>query len=360
MDRLEKLLREIRQKIGKLRKNDLKETPTRTILIDPILEVLGWDVRDPDIVQLEYTTIDGKSVDYALKINEKPVLLVEAKSLGDSLNDVKAITQVVGYASNAGIEWCILTNGILWRVYKSSEKCPAPDKLLFEVNYDIKITKDEEIPKVVRSLCKFSRDEMAKGTLDREGERVFNDGKVKKALDRIFQDPPISFVNLIKKEMLDSSLRDNNKIRESLFRIWSFKDKSIDPPKERKQNRVQKETHFDEANHLKGKKTTVIELYNEIDRFCLSLNPNFIEKSIIQTAINYNHKNSIFCSVVVFKNSLRVYLKLKFAKISDPPDWARDVSSVGHWGNGDVELAIRDNSQLPRAFELIRQSLANS
>ncbi len=28
------------------------------------------------------------------------------------LDDVKSITQVVGYAANDGVEWCVLTNGV--------------------------------------------------------------------------------------------------------------------------------------------------------------------------------------------------------------------------------------------------------
>src|SRR3990170_524847 len=117
MNKLIQAIELIRQKLPGLRRHSLKETPTRTIVIDAILEALGWDVRDPDEVQLEYPTVDGKSVDYALKLNKRAVLLVEAKPLDDPLSDVKGITQVVGYASNDGIVWCVLTNGVHWKVY---------------------------------------------------------------------------------------------------------------------------------------------------------------------------------------------------------------------------------------------------
>ena len=93
-------------------------------------------MRDPDEVELEYPTVDGKSVDYAMKINRKPLFLLEAKQLTDPLDDVKSITQVVGYAANDGIEWCVLTNGVRYKVYKASERASAPDKLLFEVSID--------------------------------------------------------------------------------------------------------------------------------------------------------------------------------------------------------------------------------
>ena len=69
MNKLIQTIEMIRQKLPALRRHGLKETPTQTIVIDPLLEALGWDVRDPDEVQLEYQTVDGKSVDYALKLN---------------------------------------------------------------------------------------------------------------------------------------------------------------------------------------------------------------------------------------------------------------------------------------------------
>jgi len=53
MDKLIRAIETLRSKVDSLRRHDLKETPTRTIVIDPLLEALGWDVRDPDEVQLE-------------------------------------------------------------------------------------------------------------------------------------------------------------------------------------------------------------------------------------------------------------------------------------------------------------------
>ncbi|KUK15112.1 MAG: Uncharacterized protein XD53_1458, partial [Petrotoga mobilis] len=69
MDTLVKCIEDLRMKLNRYRKHGLKEYPTRTIFVDQLLEALGWDIRDPDEVELEYPTIDGKSVDYAAKIN---------------------------------------------------------------------------------------------------------------------------------------------------------------------------------------------------------------------------------------------------------------------------------------------------
>ena len=59
------------------------ESRTRVALIDPMLCALGWDVSDPDIVQIEPRTVNGWA-DYALLGgNRKPVIFVEAKKLAD-------------------------------------------------------------------------------------------------------------------------------------------------------------------------------------------------------------------------------------------------------------------------------------
>ena len=76
-----KYIEELQSQYKKHRRSGLKELPTRVIFIDPLLKALGWDIRDLDEVEVEYGTIDGKSMDYALKINKKPVILLEAKAL---------------------------------------------------------------------------------------------------------------------------------------------------------------------------------------------------------------------------------------------------------------------------------------
>ena len=53
MKDLKKRIQELQALLKKHRRSGLKELPTRTIFIDPLLDTLGWDVRDPDEVELE-------------------------------------------------------------------------------------------------------------------------------------------------------------------------------------------------------------------------------------------------------------------------------------------------------------------
>ena len=367
MKELIRVIGELRAKLESLRRHELKETPTRTIVIDPLLEALGWDVRDPDEVQLEYPTVDGKSVDYALKLNRKPSLLVEAKALDDSLSNVKDITQVVGYAANDGIAWCILTNGIIWKVYHSIEKAQAPDKLMYEVCLDPKASDGLTVEQLAEKMWRFSREEMAKGTLDAMGERVFTDGKVRKALASLFRDPPRPLLNIVRKAMTDQSISPQ-KIKESLARVWpsGTESESTSPepnvrvvsPRKLRQPGRGKAAHqeYTEERHVAGKPQEVLGLYAEIERICLSLSPGGVTKKCLAKTVNYTIDGRCFCAVHLLSSGLRVWLWLDYQRLSSPPAFARDVARIGHWGGGDLELGITQMPQLRDSEGLIRQS----
>jgi predicted transport protein len=51
---------------------------------------------------------------------------------------------------------------------------------------------------------------------------------------------------------------------------------------------------------------------------------------------------------------------MNYADLENPPEYARDVSNVGHWGVGDVELAINSLETLEGAKAFIRRSFEES
>ena len=57
------------------------------------------------------------------------------------------------------------------------------------------------------------------------------------------------------------------------------------------------------------------------------------------------------------KNALKMWLNLQQGDLDDPKEIARDVSSVGHWGNGDYEIVIRTDEEMEYILSLIKQSL---
>jgi hypothetical protein len=348
------------------RKDGLKEYPTRTIFIDPLLAVLGWDVRDPDEVELEHPTVDNKSVDYAMKVNRKVVLHWEAKQLGDPLDDVKSITQVVGYAANDGIEWCVLTNGVRYKVYKVSEKASAPDKLLFEVSIDPRDSNGLPVEELARQFNRLSRESMAKGLLDQLGTEIFTTGKVRKVLDRIFAETPASFIRLIRKTMSDSSVTPSQ-IEQALRRIWDTGKQSPPPvagvpDSQKRERRLSKRqsTEYPESHHPEGKPNEVIELYRGVDRLCQDLAPGKVTRIYTAKYISWSLDKAIFCCAHLQQGGLRVWVKTDPKDLEPSLSFARDVSRVGHWGVGDVELAVNSLDRLRDAEAFVRKSFENA
>ena len=124
---IEKLRKTIEAHRGYLAEN---ETRTRQLLIDPLLRKLGWNVSNPNIVQLEYQVREGRP-DYALMSKGKPLAVVEAKRLGRDLDD--QIMQPLNYANMAGIPYMILTDGDKWKMYDVFKKAGLEESLVMKL-----------------------------------------------------------------------------------------------------------------------------------------------------------------------------------------------------------------------------------
>ena len=48
---------------------------------------------------------------------------------------------------------------------------------------------------------------------------------------------------------------------------------------------------------------------------------------------------------------------MAFPEITDPKGICKDVSSLGRWGNGDVEVGLASVDELPYVMGLVRQSV---
>ena len=47
---------------------------------------------------------------------------------------------------------------------------------------------------------------------------------------------------------------------------------------------------------------------------------------------------------------------MKFNEIRDPHGICKDVTNIGRWGNGDVELKLVSISNIPYVMGLVRQA----
>lgn len=114
------------------------EEATKTALIMPFIQMLGYNIFDPTEVVPEFTadfgSKRGEKVDYALMENGKPVVLIEAKKHGATLR-VEQESQLFRYFSATAARFGILTDGIVYRFYSDLDEPREMDKRpFFEFN----------------------------------------------------------------------------------------------------------------------------------------------------------------------------------------------------------------------------------
>lgn len=97
------------------------------------------------------------------------------------------------------------------------------------------------------------------------------------------------------------------------------------------------------------------ELFDAFRREVLALDPCVTEE-FLKHYVAYKAETN-FVDVVPQVSALRLTLNAKFAEISDPRGACKDISNLGRWGNGDVELRLKSFEELPYVIGLVRQSL---
>lgn len=122
-------------------------------------------------------------------------------------------------------------------------------------------------------------------------------------------------------------------------------------------NQVSKEVKiYTEEYHFKKnvrRDEKVVDLYNELkDRI---LNLGEVEIIPRKEYIGFRKKRP-FCDVVFYTDHLRILVNLKKGQLDDPKNLTKDMSSQGHWGNGDYEIRLSPNDELDYVMFLITQS----
>ncbi len=87
----------------------------------------------------------------------------------------------------------------------------------------------------------------------------------------------------------------------------------------------------------------------------LALDP-CVSEEFLKLYVAYKAETN-FVDVVPQAKRLRLSLNLPFADINDPKGLCKDVTDLGRWGNGDVEIGLSNMEELPYVIGLVRQSL---
>jgi predicted type IV restriction endonuclease len=142
------------------------EANTKRKIIEPLLEMLRWDLLSNE-VQLEYPIHVGTSsvyVDYAIFLEGKPVILVEAKPFDSSLSADYA-SQIISYGRVEDIRWAALTNGKMVKIFDTKAGRNEKDCLVAEIDL-------QNLPSNSVELSLISRESILTGEIESAAKRL--------------------------------------------------------------------------------------------------------------------------------------------------------------------------------------------
>lgn len=159
--------------------------------------------------------------------------LLEAKAIGLDLKD-DYIRQAIDYGANGGVDWVILSNGCIWRVYKISFAKPIDKEMVYEIDF-LKLSQKKQTD--LDMLYCISKEGLGKSILEEYhlqkqalsrffiGQIILTDGvidSIKKVLKKV--SPEVKIANeeiklVLLNEVLKREVLEGEKVEEAKKKI---------------------------------------------------------------------------------------------------------------------------------------------
>lgn len=197
-------------RVKKIQHSVSTEEATKTSLIMPFFQVLGYDVFNPEEFIPEFTADvgikKGEKVDYAIMNEENPIILIEAKSVNEDL--LKHDSQLFRYFGTTTAKFAILTNGIIYRFYTDLEEQNKMDSSpFFEFNIlDLKES-------TVTELSKFRKTSFDLEKIFTTASELKYLNLLKKYLIDQWESPSEDYIKFLMSQIYDG-VKTKNKIDE--------------------------------------------------------------------------------------------------------------------------------------------------
>ncbi|WP_423231378.1 DUF5655 domain-containing protein [Anaerofustis stercorihominis] len=126
-----------------------------------------------------------------------------------------------------------------------------------------------------------------------------------------------------------------------------------------KEGQVSKETKiFSEDDLLIDIPDTILDIYNELKEYILSLDDN-INLNPTKLYIGFNRGRKSVISIKIQKSSLVLWINSNLKEINAPKNIIRDVSNIGHHGNGNCEIKIYDRKNIGYIEDILKEYIYN-
>lgn len=145
-----------------------------------------------------------------------------------------------------------------------------------------------------------------------------------------------------------------SRLAECACKAWEYPSMSeeIKAKYQKTEETVQKGYDLSQYDFSNG---LVEILYQKLHEAILHVEPK-AKVEYKKLYIAYKLKTN-FVDIVVQKSRLRLAINLDFDEVYDPSGICRDVTDLGRWGNGDVEIGFDSLSMLDSVIEIIKQAI---
>ena len=188
------------QRVESLRGSIATEEATKTSLIMPFFQMLGYDVFNPLEFVPEFTADvgikKGEKVDYAIMVDNVPLILIECKPCFEDLS--KHGSQLFRYFSTTSSKFAILTNGIVYRFFTDLEDKNKMDSTPF-LEFNILNLKENIVPEIE----KFKKENLDVDTILGAAEELKYTRLIKEWFMGQLEDPSVDLVRLVMKNTYD-------------------------------------------------------------------------------------------------------------------------------------------------------------
>jgi len=194
------------QRVAQLLDKLQTEEATKHALVLPFLQLLGYNVFDPSEVVPEFTADVGvkknEKVDYAIFLNGRPAILIEAKPHWDDLS--KHGSQLYRYFSVTEARFAILTNGIEYKFFSDLQEPNKMDDHPF-LEFNLLDPKDA----LIAELKKFHKENFDPETLFSTATVLKYTRLIRQRLQRELKDPSDEFLRFWLKDVYAGRITQN-------------------------------------------------------------------------------------------------------------------------------------------------------
>ncbi len=343
----EEKLKSFVQRIEKIKDKINTEEATKTSIIMPFFQIMGYDIFNPNEFIPEYVADvgikKGEKVDYAINIDNKITILIEAKPINEQLQ--KYNSQLFRYFGTTDAKVAILTNGIEYRFYTDLEQTNKMDETPF-----LQINLLEMDESMINELKKFSKENFDINFILNTASDLKYLSSIEKVLKKEFNNPSDEFTKLILNQGVYNGVKTQNvidKYRDILKKsINTYINEIIS---DRLQNVIKNSEEEEMQLEIKKDNNPIITTQEEIDSYYIV--KSILAEYISTDRINYKDTNSYFGILLdnkVTKWICRVFLKesVKFVIIAqeDKTEKRYDINSIEDIYKLKEELINRVNS----------------